>query len=92
MAQASACVPGFLHLLSAGARSPAFPISTAPPKQRFSLSQQSILYFLYVFYFIQVIIQNPTPVLINHATSVILKACENARKLSTFALQIIASS
>ena len=43
-------------------------------------------------YFIQVIIQNPTAVLINHATSVILNACENVRKLSTFTLQIIASS
>ena len=43
-------------------------------------------------YFIHVIIQNPTPVLMNHATRVILNACENARKLSTFALQIIANS
>ena len=43
-------------------------------------------------YFIQVIIQNPTPVLINHATKVILNARENARKLSTFAFEIIASS
>ena len=49
-------------------------------------------YSLYLPHFIQVMIQNPTPVLMNHATSVILNACENARKLSTFAFTIIANS
>jgi hypothetical protein len=43
-------------------------------------------------YFIQIMIQNPTPVLTNHASSVILNAFENARKASTLVLQIIATS
>src|SRR5215468_8835077 len=41
---------------------------------------------------LQLMIQNPTAVLMNHATSVNLNDLENARKLSIFALAICASS
>ena len=63
-----------------------------------SISKFSVLFELFCacplfpsLYF-QLMIQNPTAVLMNHATSVNLNDLENARRLSIFTLAICANS
>ena|SRR5882724_4880583 len=87
------------HLLSQQLRGPAIqttahitslhPIIYSPVylnlSYSFHLCEASSSYF-------QLMIQNPTAVLMNHATKVNLNDFENARKLSIFTLAICASS